>query len=162
MRSCNCELGSIKAVVTVSLGGWLRRNHASRCSVKVHQMPGAMASLQSWLPAKSLSTGKWVDKLKGNQSDPIRYNCPKSITVWSEASTFVFYITSNTRYRMKIVKFNPPKKQKKQLKCSPLLVLLCLVWIMCSVYFCINRTIEEWISAKFGSSNLLKSSWCYF
>lgn len=118
VHSCNCEQGSIKAVVT---GSWLKRNHASRCSVKVHQMPGAMASLHSWLPAKPLSTGKWVNKLKGNQSDQFTYNCPKSITVRSEAPTFVFSTNSNTKCRMKIV---TPKFSKTQW--WPLLFCSCL------------------------------------
>lgn len=59
----------------------------------VDQMLRPMASLPSCPPAKSVLTGKRVDKLKGNESPQIKCNCSKSIAVCSRAS-FVVHCTS--------------------------------------------------------------------
>lgn len=119
-------------------------------------MPGAMASLHYWLPAKSLSTGgsrrtSWT----GTNQTRFSVSAPKYITVRSEGSIFIPPTNSSTKQCMKIDTIKIQKRKKKKGGCG----LCCSVligFIMCSIRFSIKGRDGR---IDFSKLWFLKTSW---
>lgn len=121
-------------------------------------MPGAMASLHYWLPAKSLSTGgskrtSWT----GTNQTRFSVSAPKYITVRPEGSIFISPTNSSTKQQMKIdtIKIQHKKKEKKKAN-GGLCFSVLIRFIMWSICFSIKGRDGR---IDFSKLWFLKTSW---